>query len=112
MTLRIQCSDQTTLASGEAAKRRLSSSPDLRGVECSVVSAMQNSDFLERLEHHLATRLSGLDVKAHPSSDSPCRLTRQWTIDFLAAEAAKHPEFANLAALLRNVRETGPEFSA
>lgn len=72
---------------------------------------MQNSDFLARLEHHLAIRLSSLDVKAHPSSDGPRRLTRQWTIDFVAAEAARHPDFANLAALLRNVSETGPEFT-
>lgn len=71
---------------------------------------MQTSDFLARLEHHLASRLARLDVKAHPSSDGPRRLTRQWTIDFIAAEAAKHPEFGNLAALLRNVSESGPEF--
>ena len=71
---------------------------------------MQTSDFLSRLEEHLATRLGALDVKAHPSSDGPRRLTRQWTIDFVAAEAAKHPESANLAALLRNVSECGPEF--
>jgi hypothetical protein len=70
---------------------------------------MQISEFLSRLEHHLATRLAGLDVKAHPSSDGPRRLTRQWTIDFVAAEAAKHADFTNLAALLRNVSETGPE---
>lgn len=69
---------------------------------------MQTSEFLARLEHHLATRLAALDVKAHPSSDSPRRLTRQWTIDFIAAEAAKHRDFANLAALLRNVSESGP----
>lgn len=74
-----------------------------------VASAMQISDFLARLEHHLATRLSGLDVKAHPSSDGPRRLTRQWTIDFVAAEAARHAEFANLATLLRNVSDSGPE---
>ena len=72
---------------------------------------MQTADFLSRLEHHLATRLACLDVKAHPSSDSPRRLTRQWTIDFVAAEAAQNPEFANLAILLRNVSETGPEFA-
>jgi|GEM_PF-3359202 len=69
---------------------------------------MQTSDFLSRLEHHLATRLAQLDVKAHPSSDGPRRLTRQWTLDFVAAEAARHREFANLAALLRNVSETQP----
>lgn len=72
---------------------------------------MQTSDFLARLEHHLATRLANLDLKDHPSSDGPRRLTRQWTLDFIAAEAAKHREFANLAALLRNVSETGPSFS-
>ena len=66
---------------------------------------MQTKDFLSGLENHLATHLSRLDVKAHPSSDSPRRLTRQWTIDFIAAEAAKYPEFRNLAALLRNVSE-------
>jgi hypothetical protein len=66
---------------------------------------MQTKDFLAGLENHLATHLSRLDVKAHPSSDSPRRLTRQWTIDFIAAEAAKYPEFRNLAALLRNVSE-------
>ncbi len=70
---------------------------------------MPTSDFLVRLEQHLATRLSRLEVKAHPSSDGPRRLIRQWTIDFVAAEAAKHPESANLAALLRNIGETGPE---
>jgi hypothetical protein len=72
---------------------------------------MDTPDFLVRLENHLASRLSELDVKAHPSSDGPRRLTRQWTIDFVAAEAAKYPESANLAALLRNVSETGPELS-
>lgn len=71
---------------------------------------MQTSDFLSRLEHHLVTHLSRLDVKAHPSSDSPRRLTRQWTIEFVATEAAKHPQFANLAALLKNVSDTLPEF--
>ena len=70
---------------------------------------MQTSDFLARLEHHLATRLANLDVKAHPSSDSPRRMTRQWTIDFVAAEASKYPEFHNLAALLHNVSEGSPE---
>jgi hypothetical protein len=70
---------------------------------------MQTSEFLEQLEHHLATRLSRLDVRAHPSSESPSRLTRQWTIEFVAAEAARHPEFGNLAALLRNVNERTPE---
>jgi hypothetical protein len=70
---------------------------------------MQTSEFLARLEHHLVTRLAGLDAKDHPSSDGPRRLTRQWTIDFIAAEAARHSEFANLAALLRNVSEKGPE---
>lgn len=70
---------------------------------------MQTTDFLSRLEHHLATRLSQLDVKAHPSSDGPRRLARQWTIDFIAAEAAKHPDFGNLAALLRNISETIPD---
>ena len=68
---------------------------------------MSDEDFLARLEHHLAARIAALDVKAHPSSDSPRRLTRQWTIDFIAAEAAQHPQFQNLAALLRNVREGG-----
>ena len=71
---------------------------------------METFDFLSRLEHHLASRLASLDVKAHPSSDSPRRLTRQWTIGFVAAEAAKHPEFRNLAALLKNVSEGLPEF--
>ncbi len=71
---------------------------------------MQTLDFLTRLEEHLATQLSCLDVKAHPSSDGPRRLTRQWTIDFVATEAAKYPGSANLAALLRNVSECGPEF--
>lgn len=70
---------------------------------------MRTPEFLLRLEQHLATHLSRLDVRAHPSSDGPRRLTRQWTIDFVAAEAAKYPESANLAALLRNVSETGPE---
>jgi hypothetical protein len=70
---------------------------------------MQISEFLERLEHHLVTQLSQLDIKAHPSSDGPRRLTRQWTIDFLADEAARYPEFSNLAALLRNVRDNPPE---
>jgi len=69
---------------------------------------MQTSEFFERLEHHLATRLSRLDVKEHPSSESPSRLTRVWTIEFVAAEAAKQPEFRNLAALLRNVNEQTP----
>jgi hypothetical protein len=72
---------------------------------------MQISEFLLGLEHHLATRLASLDVRAHPSSDSPRRLTRQWTIDFVAAEALKHPQFANLAVLLRNVSETNPNLS-
>jgi hypothetical protein len=66
---------------------------------------MHDHDFLARLEHHLTARIAALDVKAHPSSDGPRRLTRQWTIDFIAAEAAQHPKFQNLAALLRNVRE-------
>ncbi len=66
---------------------------------------MQTSDFLERLENHLATHLAELDVKAHPSSDGPRRLTRQWTLDFIAKEAARYPQFGNLAALLRNIGE-------
>lgn len=66
---------------------------------------MHDVEFLARLEHHLASRIADLDVKAHPSSDGPRRLTRQWTIDFVAAEAAQHPEFQNLAALLRTVNE-------
>jgi hypothetical protein len=66
---------------------------------------MSDQDFLARLEHHLAARIAALDVREHPSSDGPRRLTRQWTIDFIAAEAGRHPEFQNLAALLRNVRE-------
>jgi hypothetical protein len=66
---------------------------------------MQIEEFLADLENHLASQLAQLDVKAHPSSDGPRRLTRQWTIDFIAAEAARHPEFSNLAALLRNVSE-------
>ena len=74
-----------------------------------VTSSMQTTDFLARLEHHLVTRLSALDVREHPSSDGPRRLTRQWTIDFIAAEAARHENFANLAALLRNVSESGPQ---
>ena len=69
---------------------------------------MQTPDFLARLEHHLATQLANLDVREHPSSDGPRRLTRQWTIDFVAAEAERHAEFRNLAALLRNVSECGP----
>lgn len=69
---------------------------------------METVEFLARLEHHLATKLAGLDVRAHPSSESPSRLTRQWTIDFVAAEAAQHPDFRNLAALLRNVNERSP----
>jgi hypothetical protein len=69
---------------------------------------MHTSEFLSRLEHHLATQLGQLDVRAHPSSDSPRRLTRKWTIDFITAEAAKYPEFLNLAALLRNVNEAEP----
>lgn len=73
------------------------------------MSCMQTPEFLARLEEHLATQLSRLDVKAHPSSDGPRRLTRQWTIDFIATEAAKYPASANLAALLRNVSESGPE---
>ncbi|MEO7411728.1 MAG: hypothetical protein ABIZ81_00095 [Opitutaceae bacterium] len=68
---------------------------------------MTDLDFLARLEHHLAARIAALEVKDHPSSDGPRRLTRQWTIDFVAAEAAQHPKFQNLAALLRNVREGG-----
>ena len=82
----------------------------LRGSAKALASSMQTSDFLARLEHHLATRLAALDVKKHPSSDSPRRLTRQWTIDFVAAEAANYPGSANLAALLRNVSESGPEY--
>jgi hypothetical protein len=74
-----------------------------------ICCSMPTSEFLSRLEHHLATRLGQLDVTAHPSSDSPRRLTRQWTFDFLVMEAAKYPEFANLAALLRNVSEKEPE---
>lgn len=70
---------------------------------------METSDFFSQLEHHLATRLAALDVKAHPSSDGPRRLTRQWTLQFVASEAAKHPEFRNLAALLHNVNESGPQ---
>lgn len=70
---------------------------------------MQTTDFLARLEQHLATRLARLEVKDHPSSDGPRRLTRQWTLEFIAAEAAKYPDSANLAALLRNVSESGPE---
>jgi hypothetical protein len=66
---------------------------------------MDDLDFLSRLEHHLTARIAALDVKAHPSSDGPRRLTRQWTIDFIAAEAAQYPQFQNLAALLRTVRE-------
>ncbi len=73
-----------------------------------VAFSMQTLEFLARLEHHLASQLALLDVKEHPSSDGPRRLTRQWTIDFVAAEAAKHAEFANLAVLLRNVSESGP----
>ena len=69
---------------------------------------METVEFFAQLEHHLATKLAGLDVRAHPSSESPSRLTRQWTIEFLAAEAAQHPDFANLAALLRNVNERSP----
>lgn len=69
---------------------------------------METVEFFARLEHHLATRLSGLDVRAHPASESPSRLTRQWTLEFVAAEAARHPEFLNLAALLRNVNEQAP----
>jgi len=68
---------------------------------------MTDLDFLTRLEHHLAARIAELDVKAYPSSDGPRRLTRQWTMDFIAAEAAQHAQFQNLAALLRNVREGG-----
>jgi hypothetical protein len=66
---------------------------------------MPDLDFLARLEHHLAARIAELDVKEYPSSDGPRRLTRRWTIDFIVAEAAQHPKFQNLAALLRNVRE-------
>lgn len=69
---------------------------------------METVEFLARLEHHLATKLADLDVRAHPSSESPSRLTRQWTIEFVAAEAARHPDFRNLAALLRNVNEQSP----
>lgn len=69
---------------------------------------MQISEFLSHLEDHLATRLSRLEVKDHPSSESPSRLTRHWTIEFIAAEAERHPEFGNLAALLRNVNEQVP----
>ena len=72
---------------------------------------MQTTEFLSLLEHHLASRLARLDVREHPSSDGPRRLTRQWTIDFIAAEAAKHREFGNLAALLKNVSEHGPELA-
>ena len=70
---------------------------------------MNMLEFLARPEHHLATELSKLDVQPHPSSDGPRRLTRKWTMDFLALEAAKYPEFGNLAALLHHVRE--PDFS-
>jgi hypothetical protein len=70
---------------------------------------MADLDFLTRLEHHLTTRIAALDVKAYPSSDGPQRLTRQWTMDFITAEAAQHPKFQNLAALLRNVRERGAD---
>lgn len=66
---------------------------------------MPDLDLLARLEHHLTARIAALDVKEHPSSDGPRRLTRQWTIDFIAAEAARYPQFRNLAALLHNVRE-------
>jgi hypothetical protein len=66
---------------------------------------MHDLDFLARLEDHLAARIATLDVKAHPSSDGPRRLTRQWAIEFIAMEAAKHPQFQNLAALLRTVNE-------
>lgn len=69
---------------------------------------METVEFLAQLEHHLATKLAGLDVRAHPSSESPSRLTRQWTLEFVAAEAAQHPDFRNLAALLRNVNERSP----
>jgi hypothetical protein len=72
---------------------------------------MQTSEFLSRLEHHLVTQLSSLDAESYPSSDGPRRLTRQWTIRFIAAEAAKYPEFGNLAALLRNVSESPPELN-
>lgn len=70
---------------------------------------MQISEFLALLEHHLVTQLSTLDVKSHPSSEGPRRLTCQWTIRFVASEAAKYPEFGNLAVLLRNVSESPPE---
>ncbi len=66
---------------------------------------MQTTEFLARLEHHLASKLAALDEKDHPSSDSPRRLARMWTLEFLAAEAAHHREFLNLAALLRTVNE-------
>ncbi len=69
---------------------------------------METVEFLARLEHHLATKLAQLDVRAHPSSESPSRLTRQWTIEFLATEAAQYPDYRNLAALLRNVNEQTP----
>ncbi len=69
------------------------------------------SEFLSRLEHHLATRLAVLDVRQHPSSDTARRLTTQWTMEFVALEAARYPEFGNLAALLRNVTESGPELN-
>lgn len=71
---------------------------------------MPTPELLSRLESHLATQLGRLDVRAHPSSDGPRRLTRKWTIDFLADEASKYPEFGNLAALLRNVSEPTAEF--
>ena len=71
---------------------------------------MPISEFLARLESYLATRLAALDPKDHPSSNSARRLTRQWTLEFIASEAAKHPAFENLAALLHNVSDPGPEF--
>jgi len=70
---------------------------------------MHIEEFLSGLESHLVNQLGRLDVKAHPSSDGPRRLTRKWTIDFIAAEAARHSEYLNLAVLLRNVNEPAPE---
>lgn len=80
----------------------------MRGGREALASRMDTVEFLARLEDHLATRLSELDLKEHPSSGGPSRLTRQWTIEFIAAEAARHSDFANLAALLRTVNEQAP----
>lgn len=80
----------------------------MRGARRVLGFRMETVEFLARLEHHLATKLAQLDVRAHPSSESPSRLTRQWTIEFLATEAAQYPDYRNLAALLRNVNEQTP----